>query len=410
MPVSGPDPQKLTVNTSLVGTWQTTADQAGVTRVTFEVENMTAFLAPWPRNAQPPLSEGPAVSVVTFDERAAFTFEEFEVTVGLQTVDRATHRTRASQTVGTTQVAQINITSPTPRPFRDFDRISKPFIDFATFVADQKSALVLYTGQDAEGQSFEVIEQLVAAPDPARPPQNQYRYLFRAADVDLSTTLSAWLWVWHQTEPAISLMLAARYRSGYVEFDALALAVCAETLHKKLKPGARVRGEPGFTEAKERILGAIQTSVDAGVCEDNDREWVDSNLRDDLSFPKRARDLALMADPEKSPRVVPDVRSWVRALTKARNGFAHGSSTGVDDALRLLMERTRWLLAIVVMQHIGVPGHLQIPEEGALQYLDTLAQRVAESRPGWKPTSPWELPTQTPGDAEAPGEDPTSQS
>lgn len=371
--------QELIVRTALLGTHQVPGGQASVSAVTFEVENLTAFLQPWPSDATDSTASDRERSVRAFTASAELEHDGLQIQVGLQTETRHTSSTRGSQSFGTYTRAQVRLTAPAPRPFADFDRLSKPFIDFVTLVADQKSALIRYTGIDSDDGEFDVIEQLVAPPDPAGEPQNGYRFLFRVADVDLPLVVTNWLTLWFKTNPAISLMLANKYQSSFIEFHALALAVAVESLHKKLRPDAKVRGEPDFGTAKGRILAAIRTAIDQEHCEDNDLTWVNSALGDDLSFQKRARGLVELADRDKRIRVLSDVNEWVKNLKASRNGLAHGGSAKAEDPLRLLIEQTKWLLAIVLLQQIGVPAEKQIPEEGALQYLETLTARVARS-------------------------------
>ena len=365
----------MTANCGLIGAHLTGTTDGAVSSITLEIENLAEFL----EKDQPAHIDRHDKQWI-FNERydqiaSSFDSDGFRLSIRMRRQEEFKRR-RASHLAAVQSIPQVRIEADAPCSLDEFDAYVKAFADFATFVADQPSAIVKYTGETAAGDSFEVVQQMTVQADLDRAPQHQWRFRLFADDVELDKVLPAWLRLWVQSRPAIDLMISAKLPGGFIEFNALALAVAVERLHQALESEATVRSAEDFSAARARIVGAIRASVEQGLCEENDVTWVRDILRNDLSFPKRAKALAERTDPAALAKVLPGVDAWVKALKESRNGLAHSGGGGDRESLQLLIEQTRWLLAIVLMQEIGVPAARQLATEAPLELLKRLANRT----------------------------------
>ena len=232
---------------------------------------------------------------------------------------------------------------------------------WAQFVAPLLTLLTLLHGDDCPATQLDVSLTdsghswlTVVHPGLRQPRSQRRRAPLLGREAFGLAALARWIEVTDELSPLPQIIATAITHSDRaVENLLLELATVAEGLHRRLHPddrqltveevaeGLTALTDPAFPAAAGPILErALRTYL-----------W-------DVSFPTRLRALAAAAMPV-APEVTGRTKRWVDALVNARNGFAHGRSTGhsaTDDIVRhhILGESMRWLLTALLLQHVGV--------------------------------------------------------
>jgi hypothetical protein len=156
-----------------------------------------------------------------------------------------------------------------------------------------------------------------------------------------------------RAKSGLDMLLSLTYGSNaFLQSDLLIVAIGSETMHRDMFPDCLAMLPKDFDPI-------INTAVEG--LEPQDAERIRRSIRNEPSYPDRLRDLADIPSQEAVQIAIPDIAQWVKDLTAARNGLAHGLRKTTMDIQRMydVMKRTRVLLELVVMAEIGVSAEQQ---------------------------------------------------
>lgn len=163
-----------------------------------------------------------------------------------------------------------------------------------------------------------------------------------------------WIGVFRDLAPIPAILTGTIIdKSRAVENRLIELAMAAEGLHRRLNPDGRRISE-------EDVRRGLATLEKAPLPEEV-RKVVSDALRIylwDHSFPVRIADLANQVS-SAAPNVCGKVNRWKRAITNARNGFAHSLPEETESSYEQILinnslaESLRWLLTIRLLQETG---------------------------------------------------------
>lgn len=154
-------------------------------------------------------------------------------------------------------------------------------------------------------------------------------FLFTCRDIPFEDLVVRWLTLRKEIVRATNMVFSLHYsKPTFVQTQVLVAAVSAEALSRCLHPPAR-------KTYKERLLDIAATPPQAIV-----------------------------------GKIIPDVEAWANELKSVRNGLAHGlEDQGQNANLFLLLQRTKYLIYLVLMGEIGLPEAILDRAVEANQYL-----------------------------------------
>ena len=259
--------------------------------------------------------------------------------------------------------AFLSVHSVEPRPHRGFSQIAHALTDLLTLAADQPcgqlsltldyplpaTAPTVTAGLAYDGNA-EVLASRIWQAKPAEPVTSQY--LFTCRDLPLDVLIERWLPLRERAADACNILLGTLYaRPAFTEIRLLSMGIAAEALHAALFPDQRGMPDGRFKALKAAALDGAPKA---------DREWLHSRLRNEPSYKDRLLQLAELPDQTAVNSLIPDRSAWARDLKDARNGMAHRARPNVSyDTLFELAEVSRFLLYLVLMNELGLPGEVQ---------------------------------------------------
>jgi len=245
------------------------------------------------------------------------------------------------------------------------------------------SLLTILSGTDCRVRGLNVATSKQDCPadvygDPidSSAPRDAGDLLLTRGDVGGADFIGRWLDLAKRTSP-VPQILAAAYAGEFTTVDSEALNLCtaAETLHRRLHPGAR----RWTHETVEEGLVGLETAEMPADVRCVLRQALGQYMFEP-SFPMRIAALG-----ERVGAVVPScvgrVNHWKQAVTNQRNILAHGlpDEDSSFDVTRMhyITRSLRWVLTLYLLLEAGVP-----PEQ--LATITTGNRRYERDQRNWR--------------------------
>lgn len=274
----------------------------------------------------------------------------------------------------------LEVSSEEPLALNGFDEAVFSWVDMLSFWARETCALrsfrlihkdhkvmrVPKIVKDTEGKSSlqasacevdRVVEMRARwSKIPQVPPDTEFNLqgvAFSTRDRPHAEWYVDWMAFRNRAKRGLDMLLSLTYGNNtFLQSDLLVVALGAETLHRDLHPDCLAMQPRDF----ERML-----SVATRGLEQDDRARIERSIKNEPSYSDRLRDLTAIPAAAAVNLAVPDIDGWVKGLTAARNGLAHGLRKSNQDVQQMydLTRRTQLLLELIVMNEIGVPAEGQ---------------------------------------------------
>lgn len=371
-----PDEQILAPVTALVGVALDEVDDAIFHTEHLRQEN----LLPWLNLGGLQLSGtiGGSTSTATVTRTEALTAQEDGWTITACTMSGGFHVAHLQDATSLTADVRafLSIRSPAPLPYNGFSEVSHAITDLLTLAGAGPSGLLSRSldsplpptapsvrGGIANDANAEVLASRIFQAHPADPVTS--RYLFTCADLPFNILIERWLPLRRQIADAANILFGTLYGPPtYTEMRLLSMGIAAETLHHALFP--EQLGMP-----TERFK-ALECAALEGLAKP-DRAWLHPRLRNEPTYVERVLQLTELPDQTAIDLLMPDRTAWAKQLRDARNGMAHRARPSVSyNTLFELAEVSRYLLYLVLMQQLGLPGEVQQRALQQNQYLSHL--------------------------------------
>jgi hypothetical protein len=282
---------------------------------------------------------------------------------------------RASRRVITSdEWAELELTSPAPASFNDFNKIIKAMADLMTLCAHAPSGALKRTlwftrsethpTQDDRRGEVEVMGHQVHQPAPQADKPALVEYLFTLADVGFDVIVPAWLALHENASTACNVLFGMKYISqGYAGTRLLSAASAAEALHQSLHDSPPY-SDRDFDDLLTKVLGSCAGKDPGSKAA---RKFIRERLTNRMTYRERLLELAAIPDPEAVKTLVPDIENWATLLKNARNSVAHAAKNSADHVELVksaglqysLTEVTYALLCIILMAELHLPSETQ---------------------------------------------------
>ncbi|CAN3702722.1 hypothetical protein MMX123_02752 [Microbacterium sp. MM2322] len=206
---------------------------------------------------------------------------------------------------------------------------------------------------------LDVLFRQQSAPKPGDDAVGSHEFVFTASQLAPEALLPAWFELYEKQSTALGLLIDVL--SGSMQSTSarvLAAVSSVEAYHAALSL------DPPMEEARFNELRAF---IVAAAPEEH-REWVDRRFpRNDFSLSMRLQYLADTLDPAVQAALHLDVAKWKREAGKARNRVAHTGSAGRTDTT--ILSAVADVTAVVVLLHVLVL--LGMSDAAILELFDT---------------------------------------
>lgn len=196
---------------------------------------------------------------------------------------------------------------------------------------------------------LDVLFKPTSAPKPSDSAARAHEFAFTAAQVAPDIFIPRWFDLYAAQASALGLLVdVLAGSSNSISARVLSAVSSAEAFHAGLN-----LDPPMAQEQFDELRALVVTSAPEEY-----RAWVDSRFpRNDFSLRQRLLYLAEELDPEVRSALHLDVREWRQGATAARNKVAHTGSTGQTDvaALVAVTEVTATVVLLHVLNALGLP-------------------------------------------------------
>ena len=192
-------------------------------------------------------------------------------------------------------------------------------------------------------------------------------FLFTCQDMPFEELVVRWLDVRRRVVRATNMLFSLKYsKPGFLQTQVLTAAVSAEALSRCLTDPNAV---PMPTRDFDSMVRELRIAI--GRMRDEDRKRFEGLLRNEIGYRDRLNDVASMPPQAVVAKIIPDVEVWAKELMNVRNGIAHGLDQSYSEPrnLFLLLQRTQYLIYLVLMTELGLPEPVLDRAVEANQYL-----------------------------------------
>lgn len=206
---------------------------------------------------------------------------------------------------------------------------------------------------------LDVLFRQSNTPKPSDDAARAHEFVFTTAQVTPETFIPAWFELYETQSSALELLVDVLAGSSQsISARVLAAVSSAEAYH------AGLALDPPMQDEQYEELSAF---IVASAPEEH-RDWVKSRFpRNDYSLRQRLDFLASELAPELRDALHLDIREWKQGASEARNKVAHTGNTGQTDA-SVLIAVTEVTAAVVLLHVLEALG---MPKAASLELFDT---------------------------------------
>lgn len=366
--------QRVQPNQALVGVHLESREETVFESAYLWVENMTAWMQQ-PNLIRP--FEYPSTDIYAAQlaktEPQSITVDGWTYVVEMVRRDFRHSQTRGGEALEGGVEAVIHVTAPEPAGLQAFNSVTLEFMDFLTLASGEASGLykaeyVLAERETwtdprvdppVENERSTYVENygrrvFSARPDEKAPDLHYYR--FTARDLSFVEAYPAWLRIRRQASDACNVYFGLDYSPpGFTETRLFSVATVVESLHASLFGDA---GAPHDSTTVQELRNKVKAAL---ADEDADlRDLALRGLKPGPTYAERARYLASRPASEALALLIPDISTWAKRLTRARNGLAHEAGKGItEDAFELEWD-SRAVVALALMAELGLGDGVQL--------------------------------------------------
>lgn len=383
-----PTEQRLSARYALVGLHLEDADAQVFDTCRLRIENLRTWMA---------IGEYKTIRKEDGRERSALVatpdpitakWEDFTIKADLYATPFHYSATRDEAVFSSRAAVTLTITSDAPRSYRGFHEITTAIVDLLTLASDRACGVIsqVLVGQpesvdypeiDLDGKigtiavdeapEVAVYARRTVTASPEEKELHLHDFLFTCQDMPFEELVVGWLDLRQRVVRATNMLFSLKYsKPGTLQTQVLTAAVSAETLSRCLTDPEAV---PMSTRDFEYVVRELRVAINrmSGA----DRKRFDGMLRNEMGYRDRLIDVASMPPDVVIAKIIPDVESWAKELMNVRNGLAHGleQSYSEPEGLFLLLQRTQYLIYLVLMAELGLTESVLDRAVEANQYL-----------------------------------------
>ncbi|MFD9668523.1 HEPN domain-containing protein [Rhodococcus sp. NPDC059968] len=391
MGLGTPTEQRLSARYALVGLHLEDADAEVFDSCRLRLENLRTWMAIGEYKTTHEEDGRELSATVTTPEPVTVKWEDFTIKADMSATPFNYAATRDEATFSSRGAVTLTITADTPRSYRGFHEVTMAIVDLLTLASDRACGVinqrlvgqpqpVSYPDVNEDGTiGTQIVEEspeaavyarrtVTAIPDEKE--LHHHDFLFTCQDMPFEELVVRWLDLRKRIVRATNMLFSLKYsKPGFLQTQVLTAAVSAETLSRCLTdPKAVPMATPDF----EYMVRELRIAIDR--MPEDDRKRFEGFLRNECKYRDRLNDVASMPPQAVVAKIIPDVEAWAQELTNVRNGLAHGldQSYSEPENTFLLLQRTQYLIYLVLMTELGLPEPVLDRAVDANQYLTHL--------------------------------------
>ncbi|MDN3460881.1 HEPN domain-containing protein [Rhodococcus sp. APC 3903] len=383
--------QRLSARYALVGLYLDDADAEVFVTCGLRIENLRTWLAPNEYKSARREHGRERHATVTTPEPVTVAWKEFTIKAEMYATPFNYSGTRDEAVFSSRTAVTLTITSDAPRSYRGFHEITTALVDLLTLASDRACAVISqrlvaqpepvdYPDVDDDGKlgtvtldespEAAVFARRIVTAAPNEKELHAHDFLFTCQDMPFEEVVVRWLDLRGTVLRATNMLFSLKYsKPGFLQTQVLTAAVSAESLSRCLTDPEAV---PMATGDFDYMVRELRIAIDR--MPDEDRGRFKGMLRNEIGYRDRLIDLASMPPQAVVGKIIPDAAGWAQDLMDVRNGLAHGldQSFSEPDNLFLLLQRTQYLIYLVLMTQLGLPESVLARAVEANQYLTHL--------------------------------------
>lgn len=385
-----PTEQILSARFALVGTHVPAIDSEIFDSCSLRIENLRTWMGIGDYYVRQSDDDSEASLTLKSQITQPVNYEEFEITARVSTPFFTSTSTRDGQNFNSQATVTLTIKSTVPQSHSGFHAISMGIVDLVTIASDRACGVIsqtlaqrpepvqypdikpdgtITTTTVLETPTVQVFAKRVVTAQPSDRSPHSHDLLFTCRDMPFETILPRWLELRSRIKRSTNMLLSLKYsKPGFMQNQVLAAAVASETLSRCLRPDSVAMLPQDFNRLVEKVRYAVE-SMDLA-----DRARFQGLLRNEPTYSDRLDDIASLPPKSVVDKIIPDREGWKKELKGVRNGLAHGleQNSRTDINLFLLLQRTQYLLYIVIMNELGFSESVQNRAVETNQYISYL--------------------------------------
>ncbi|WP_172933581.1 HEPN domain-containing protein [Rhodococcus sp. MS13] len=383
-----PTEQRLSARYALVGLHLEDADAEVFDTCRLRIENLRTWMAIGEYKIAHNEDGRERSATVTTPEPVTAKWGEFTIQADMYATPFNYYATRDEAVFSSRTAANLTITSETPRSYRGFHEVTMAIVDLLTLASDRPCAVIsqrlvgqpipvtypnmidggkigTLTREETPEAAVYARRTVTASPDAKE--LHLHDFLFTCQDMPFEELVVRWLDVRRRVVRATNMLFSLKYsKPGFLQTQVLTAAVSAEALSRCLTDPNAV---PMPTRDFDSMVRELRIAI--GRMRDEDRKRFEGLLRNEIGYRDRLNDVASMPPQAVVAKIIPDVEVWAKELMNVRNGIAHGLDQSYSEPrnLFLLLQRTQYLIYLVLMTELGLPEPVLDRAVEANQYL-----------------------------------------
>lgn len=386
-----PTQQRISAHAALIGLHLDSADDEAFETCYLRIENLRSWMAIGEYDIVIHENKRDKSATVRAPEPVSVQFEDFTITAEMHTSPFNYSGTRDGAEFTSETIVTLSITSATARSHRGFHEITMALVDLLTLASNRPCGIISQNLVCVDREQYSVPEldehthQIRSATKerkvtasvhtrrtvtaaPTEKELQHHDFLFTCSDNPFDQLVGKWLELRKQVRFATNMLFSLQYsRPTFIQTQLLVAAVAAEAMSRCLRPDAKPMMPRDFDRMVQKVLRALE-GIDQA-----DRERFHRLIRNEPNYRDRLIDIASMPPQEVVEKVIPDIGMWADELKEARHGLAHAlQGRGTDVNLFLLLQRTLYLIYLVLMTELGLSEAVQMRAVEDNQYLSYL--------------------------------------